>query len=212
MTWTIPKSGGGKTEKPPAGNHLAVLVGLFDMGRQWQEPFTAGETGYYAWRAYFVWELTGEKIAGTDKNHVIAIDLSLSTNPKAKLHKWVLARTGKPPVEPFDPTTELGQFCLLNVVMKGDYPKIDGMAAVPAVFAKSLPKPSYPVTAVSLAEFRAGAAIPEWVPYLYGSPLEEHIRACEQIGCPRPQPKKKVEPARAQAGHESEPDSADAPF
>lgn len=193
MSWEIPKSGGGSKEKPPADNHLAILVGLFDMGKQWQEPFNAaaGDKGYWGWRAFFVWELTGAKISGTDKNHVIGIDLSLSTGERSKLRKWVEARTGKPLTEPFNPTTELGKACFLNVVEKGGYPKVDGMAAVPAAFAKAAPAPTYPVTSVTLAEFREGAALPEWVPYLYGSPLEEHIKACQEIGGPKPQPKKK---------------------
>ncbi|QJW98613.1 phage replication initiation protein, NGO0469 family [Frigoriglobus tundricola] len=211
MSWTIPKSGGGKAEKAPAGNHLAILVGLIDMGRQWQEPFNATkDKGYWAWRAYFVWELTEERIAGTGTNHVIAIDLSHSTNEKSKLRKWVEARTGRPLVEPFDPTTELGQACLLNVVMKGDYPRVEGMAALPKGFA--VPRPTYPVTAVSLAEFRAGTPVPEWVPYLFGSPLEDHIRACEQIGGQRPRSRKKAEPASVEGGYEEYSDAADVPF
>lgn len=206
MGWTIPKSGAGKTEKPPAGNHLAILVGLFDMGKQWQEPFNpAKDKGYWAWRAFFVWELTGEEIAGTGKNHVIGIDLSLSTGDRSKLRKWVEARTGRPLVEPFDPTTELGQACLLNVIEKNGYPKVDGMAALPK--GMPVPKPTYPVTALSLDDFKGGTPVPEWVPYLYGSPLEEHIRACQEIGGAKPQPKKKDAPAPA-----AESKFEDAPF
>lgn len=199
MGWEIPKSGGGSKEKPPAGNHLAILVGLFDMGKQWQEPFNpAKDKGYYAWRAYFVWELCGEAITGADKNHVIGIDLSLSTGERSKLRKWVEARTGKPLAEPFNPTTELGQPCLLNVVEKNGYPKVEGMAALPK--GMPVPKPTYPVTALSLDEFKAGAPLPEWVPWLYGSPLEDHIKASQELGGPKPTPKKKADAAPAANG------------
>lgn len=200
MGWEIPKSVGGAKEKAPAGNHLAVLVGLFDMGKQWQEPFNpAKDKGYWGWRAFFVWELCDEVIASTSKRHVIGIDLSLSTGDRSKLRKWVEARTGKPIAEPFDPTTELGQACMLNVVEKNGYPKIDGMAALPKSLAAHPPKPSYPVTALTLEEFKAGKPLPEWVPWLYGSPLEDHIRACQEIGGPKPQPKKKADGAPAAA-------------
>src|SRR5687768_1016144 len=123
MSWSMTANkGGGGSVKAPAGNHRAVLVGIFDMGRQWQDGFQGAE-GKWQHRAYFVWELVDEPIAGTAKNHVIGIDLTLSLNEKAKLRKWIEARTGKaiPDGTPFDPTTELGQPCMLNVVMKGDY-------------------------------------------------------------------------------------------
>jgi len=176
--------------KAPAGNHRAVLVGIFDMGHQ-LDDFDPAKTKWQH-RAFFVWELVDEQIAGTTKNHVIGIDLTLSLNEKAKLRKWIEARSGKPMVDgaPFDPTTELGQPCLLNVIEKNGYPKVDGLAGVPAALAKGFPKPGYDPVAVSLAEFKGGAEIPEWVPWLFGSPLTDHIRACQEIGDAKPQPKK----------------------
>ncbi len=203
MGWTVeaPKAGGGKKEQPPAGNHLAVCVAVIDMGRQYQEPFKPGDKGYWAPRAFFVWELCDEKIAGTDKNHVIGIDLTLSLGEKAKLFKWVTARTGKAPAAPFDPTSELGQACMLTVVeqAKGDrkYTKIEGVGGLPKMFAANPPKATYDLTAITLEEFQGGKPVPEWVPWLYGSPLEDHIRACQQMGGAKPQPKKKDAPAPA---------------
>lgn len=188
---TAGKGQGGGTEKAPPGNHVAVLVGIFDMGRQWQEPFDKSKEGYYQHRAYFVWELVNEQIAGTTgKNHVIGIDLTLSLNEKAKLRKWVEARTGRviPDGSAFDPTTELGQPCMLNVVEKNGYPKVEGVAAVPK--GTTVPGPTYTPVAVLLSEFEAGTPIPDWCPWLYGSPLADHINACEEIGGDRPKPRK----------------------
>lgn len=188
------KGGGGGTEKAPAGNHLAVLVGFFDMGHQWQDPFTPKDKGYWAHRAFFVWELVGEKIAGTEKKHVIGIDLTLSLNEKAKLRKWIEARTGKqiPDGSDYDIGGELGQPCLLNVILKGDFPKVEGVAAVPAVFLKSMPTPGYKPTLVTLDQFmKKEATIPEWCPWLFGCRLEDHISACKEIGAEKPKPKKR---------------------
>jgi hypothetical protein len=183
--WEVSGSttGGDKRERPPAGNHLAVLVGVFDMGRQWCDPMKPTDKGYWARRAYFVWELCDEKIAGTGKNHVIGIDLTLSRRDTAKVALWYKARTGQEIPMPYNPTAELGTYCMLNVVMNASgYPKVAGVSAVPKALAGKEPKPTYPVSAVSLSEFKAGKGYPEWVPWLYGSPLEEHVKACEELG------------------------------
>ena len=188
--WEITGSttgGGGKREKAPAGNHLAVLVAVIDMGHQWQEPYEAGDKGYWSRRAYFVWELCDEKIAGTDKNHVVAIDLTLSRRDTSKVAKWYKARTGQEIPDPYNPTAELGQHCMLNVVANAKgYPKVDGLTAVPKALAGRLPAPTYPLTAVSLSQFQGGAVLPDWLPWLYGNPVEDHVRASREIGKPKP--------------------------
>lgn len=204
---TASKSGGGGAVKAPAGNHLAVLVGIFDMGHQ-LDDFDPLKSKWQH-RAFFVWELVGEPIAGASKNHVIGIDLTLSLNEKAKLRKWVEARTGKPIPDgtTFDPTTELGQPCFLNVIEKNGYPKVEGVAAVPKGIP--VPKASYPLVAVTLDEFLAKTPIPEWVPYLYGSPLADHISAAREIGGAKPSAKKA---AAATAGGEQAPAGGPIPF
>src|SRR5262245_60572116 len=101
------------------------------MGTQRQEF-----KGKVTWpeRAFFVWELVTRKMTGfKDRNHVIGIDLTVSLGEKAKLRKWIEARTAKqiPEGVPYDIAKELGGKCLLNVIQNGDYPKVDGMSAVP---------------------------------------------------------------------------------
>jgi hypothetical protein len=184
MGWELPaaSSGGGKKEKPPADNHVAICVAIIDMGHQEQEAKEDNRL-YWAHRAYFVWELTGAKIAGTDKNHVIGADLTLTVAETGKLHKWVKARTGQAIKAGFNPLTELGGACMLNVVLsKGGHANVDGMAAVPAAFAKTVPAATYPLTAISLEEFRGGKPIPEWVPWCYGNPIEEYIKVSKEMG------------------------------
>ena len=189
-------SGEGKTEKCPAGNHLAVCVGVFDMGHQLND----GPMGNGKWqhRAYFLYELVDEKMTGMrDANHVIGIDLTLSLHEKAKLRLWIEARTGKklPDDAELDPTSELGTVSMLNVVLnKGGYPQISGMAAAPKRLAEGA-KASYPLTAITLEEFQAGTSIPDYCPWLYGSPLADHIRASREIGEAKPRAKKADKPA-----------------
>jgi hypothetical protein len=202
--WEIGGSttGGDRRESPPAGNHLAVLVGLIDLGHQWQEPYDPEkDKGYWSRRAYFVWELCQEQIAGTTKNHVIAIDLTLSRRDTAKVAIWHKARTGQEIPNPYDPTAELGAHCMLNVTKnpKG-YSKVSGVAAVPKALAGHLSPPTYPLTAVSLSQFRAGTrSVPDWVPYLFGSPIEEHVKACREIGGAKPSPRSKTGPSESAA-------------
>src|ERR1700722_9951352 len=147
-------NGGGYYEKAPAGNHPAVLVGIFDMGTQRNE-FQGKESWQH--RLYFVWELVTKKMTGTTgRNHHIGLDLTFSLNEKAKLRKLIEARTGKsiPDGQEYEITNELGKPCLLNVVMNKDYPKIEGMAGAP----DGIPFPAAQTTpvAMSLAQFRAG--------------------------------------------------------
>ncbi|HYE20938.1 MAG TPA: hypothetical protein VEA69_21005 [Tepidisphaeraceae bacterium] len=171
--------GGGSYEKAPAGNHPAVLVALIDMGTQEQE--FGGEVKEQH-RIYGVWELVTEKKAD-GSNHVVGLDLTLSLNEKAKLRKWIEARLGRliAEGEEYDVLSELGQPCLLNVVEKNGYPKVEGMSSVPK--GMQVAKPTYPLTAWHLDDLEKTGqiALPSWVPYLYGEPLADHIKRAKEL-------------------------------
>jgi hypothetical protein len=174
-------SGKGESfEKAPIGNHPAVLVAMIDMGHQMQEY---GGNVTFPHRAYFVWELVTAQVSGTTgRNHVIGIDLTVSLNEKAKLRQWIESRVGKkmPDDAEYDISKELGQKCLLDVIAnKKGYPVVNGMKSVP----KGLPFPEHqnqPV-AITLEEFKNGTPIPDWVPYIYGEPLGDVIRRCQEL-------------------------------
>lgn len=175
-----PTSGQGGTEKPPVGNHAAVQVAIIDMGTH-EEEFQ----GRKSWRrkAYFVWELVTEKMSGThDRNHVIAIDLFVSLNDKAKLRKFIESRTGKKLDESqeFDITSELGQKCLIGVVANAKgYPRVETVSAVPK--GLPFPDPQHKPVVITLDEIKAGTPIPDWVPWLYGEKLADVIARCREI-------------------------------
>lgn len=177
------KGSGEGVAKAPAGNHPAVLVAIVDMGTQ-KSDFQGQEKWQH--RAFFVWELVNENVAGfKDKHHVIGIDLTLSLNEKAKLRKWIEARTGKPLPDgaDFDAADELGKPCLLNVIDKGGYPKIDAVTAFPKGFPE--PKPQQQPFAWSLENYKANGGqinLPDWLPWFYGRPLAETIKECKEIG------------------------------
>lgn len=196
------KTGGGNKEKPPAGNHTAALVAVVDLGDQRQEDKKTGRN-YWSHRAWFVWELLEHKIAGTTKNHVIGAEVTLALSDTSNLYKWVLARTGKAP----DPATfkvadEVGQPCMLSVVNSpGGYPQVKGVAAVPKVMIdRGLVTPAtYPLTLLDIEDLVSGkAVVPEWVPWIYGSPVEDWVKASrEGGGAPRPRGRKAEAAAQA---------------
>jgi hypothetical protein len=192
---TASKGGEGNFEKAPPGNHPAVLVGMIDMGIQ--ESEFQGEKKD-AHRVYFVWELPHEK-KEDGNSHTIAIDLTLSLNEKAKLRKWIESRIGRQIAdgEEYDVSSELGQACLLNVVQKDKYPKVEGMSALP----KGMAAPVATITpfAWHLDQLKETGKIdlPAWVPYLFGEPLIEHIRRAKDIDAGSVQPAQAPAPAAA---------------
>jgi hypothetical protein len=178
---TASKGGEGSFEKAPPGNHLAVCVALVDMGTQTVKAFNPGDKDKDQHRGYFVWELVGEKKAdGT--NHLLGLDLNLSMNDKAKLRKWVESRIGRRLAEGevYDILAEVGAPCLLNVVEKNGYPRVEGMSAVPKGMA--VPAPTYKPFVWHLSEAEAGKIdLPGWIPWLFGRPLGEHVKECHEL-------------------------------
>jgi hypothetical protein len=174
--------GGGKKEKPPAGNHPAVLVAVVDMGTQETEFQGERKTQH---RVYWVWELVHEIVAGTkDERHVVAIDLTFSMHEKSTMRKWVQSRLGTkiPDGQGYDVSKELGQPCLLNVVLnKNGYPKVEGMSALPK--GMTCPKPSREPFLWTLADYKATGQIelPAWLPWLYGKPIRDYVAGCQEI-------------------------------
>lgn len=177
--WKQRAGKGGDYEHPPAGNHPAVLVAMIDMGTQEQEFHGEIKEQH---RAYFVWELVNEKMK-SGKSHVIGMDLTVSMNERAKLRAWIQARIGRPiqDGEEYDISQELGQPCLLNVVEKNGYPKVDGMSAVPKGMAVA--RATYPAISWHLDDYSETGKIdlPNWIPWLYGKPIEEHIRQAGEL-------------------------------
>lgn len=216
MSWAIPtkKDDGGKFEKAPPGNHPAVLVAIIDLGNQWQEPYSHPKPGEkpqvakYQHKMYFVYELVTKKMTGkVNENHVIAVDLTFSMYETAKMRKWVESRLGKklPDGVAYDITQELGQPVLLNVQLKGDYPRIEGVSAVPE--GLPVPPPLHKPVAWKMGD--PADALPPWLPYLYGRPIADVIRDSRELkGAGPAQPQ---QPQQPQAQQPAAPQQASAP-
>lgn len=190
------EKGGGNFEKPPAGNHPAVLVAMIDLGTQKQD-YKGKITKPH--RIYFCWELTAEPSKERPGQNLVAgMDYTNSLTEKAKLRAHIEARVGRsmPDGVDYDIRKELGQRCLLSLKQNGDYVNVDGMGALP----KGMVVPDPKITPFLFSLFtdegensklrpradidRDVAALPDWLPFLYGSKLADVIYDCEEFKGP----------------------------
>lgn len=187
MSWTVEPTSGQGGEKPPAGNHPAVLVGIIDLGTQ-REQFGDQEARDNR-KLYFVWELVGKKKSGSSQNHTIGLDLTLSGHEKSKLRGVVEARTGRPMGAGYKLVDEeLGKPCLLNVTANAKgFPKVSAVAAVPDGF--TTPPAQIKPVALSIDDYRRNSwnlVIPDWVPWLYGDEIPVVIRKSKEYRTENP--------------------------
>lgn len=212
------KGDGSDFPKAPPGNHPAVLVALIDMGTQTVDGYQGGPSKEQH-RAFMLWELVSEPI-DSNSNHLIGLDLNVSLNEKAKLRKWIEARTGKPIAEgtEYDISQELGKPCLLNVVEKNGYPRVEGMSGAPK--GMTFAKHKRGLFSWTLEDFdkEGKVDLPDWIPYLFGEPLTDCILRCAEIkeagrvSSPKPQAATSAAPAGVSATAGAAPaTSGDAP-
>ncbi len=177
--WKQKAKSGGDYEQAPPGNHPAVCVAIVDIGVQEQE--FAGEKKYQR-RAYFCFELVSEK-SKAGNNFLLGIDLTVSLAEKAKLRAWVEAWRGKKIAdgEEFDISVLLGKKCLLSVIEKGGYARIQGVASMPKGMVVG--EPTHKPFIFSVDDIKDDTYdLPDWLPWLYGETLKAHIdRRCEEV-------------------------------
>lgn len=183
MSWTISPGGGGggDYERPPVGNHAAVLVAMVDLGTHRERYKDQPERD--ARKIYWVWELVAKRKSGSSENHVIAIDLTLSGSDRSRMGQFVAARLGRPFQPDYKVIEELGKPCMLNVKEndKG-YPKVAGVAPVPD--GLPFPAPQHKPFALSLDDYRKAGwsldAVPGWLPWLYRDEIPTVIRRSKE--------------------------------
>lgn len=201
---------GDYSDSAPPGNHPAVLVALVDLGTQ-----KSDYKGKISWnrKVYMCWELVNEKIDGTKAvNHVIGRDFAVYFSPKAALRGFVEKWRGKAFAEgeDFDLGVLLGQACLLNVIHKpsGDkmYPRVEGVSKVPK--GMKVEKPQRTPFKWMIGEGKYPD--PDWIPYLYGQPLRDHIAQADELhgGLNVGKRDAKPEPEMAGVGRSAEDDEA----
>lgn len=133
----------------PAGNHLARLYSIIDIGHQ--ETVWKGATKIMH-KVVFTWELHGEDNDGnpltTDdgKPLIVSKRYTVSLGDQSTLRKDLESWSGKKMTEEdrkgFDLKTLLGKFCMLSVVHSDDgkYANVGSINSVPTAIRNAIPE------------------------------------------------------------------------
>jgi hypothetical protein len=147
----------------PAGNHIARLYSIIDLGHQATE--WKGETKIMH-KVVFTWELHGEDDAGeplkTDdgKPLIVSKRYTVSLGDQARLRQDLEAWSGKKMTaedrKNFDLKGLLGKFCMVNITHSedGKYANISGISPVPSALRSAQPEGINPTKMFWLQEFR----------------------------------------------------------
>lgn len=147
----------------PAGAHVAVLVGVTDLGTQ--ASTYQGEEKPPRRQTYLTWELPHE-LMEDGRPFKVNKFYTASLGEKSTLYKDLTSWLGKPPTAPFDPKTLLGKGCQVVIVENEDSGKIKVSAVVGLPKGTTVPKETVnPLTYFSLDEFdeEAYAEIPKGI-------------------------------------------------
>jgi hypothetical protein len=133
----------------PAGNHLARLYSIIDIGHQ--ETVWKGETKIMH-KVVFTWELHGDDDAGqplkTDdgKPLIVSKRYTVSLGEQSTLRKDLESWSGKKMTDEdrkgFDLKTLLGKFCMLSIVHSDDgkYANVGSINSVPSAMRQHQPE------------------------------------------------------------------------
>ena len=132
----------------PAGNHMARLYSIIDLGHQSVE--WAGESKIMH-KVVFTWELHGDDDAGeplkTDdgKPLIVSKRYTVSLGEQARLRQdleaWSNKKMSAEDRKNFDLKSLLGKFCMVNITHSedGKYANISGISPVPAALRNKMP-------------------------------------------------------------------------
>ncbi len=185
----IPTKTGSGESRPTleAASYPAVLVAIVDLGTHTEQGF-GDRTAEDKRKVLLVWELPSEIVAGTkDRRPLICKDFRLSLHEKASLRAWILGMLPSADrllaEEEFEMEALLGSQCLITLDLKENgkgraYNKATKVS--PLVRGMLVPAPTRTPFAFWVAEHDP-AALPDWLPYLYGQPVKEKVLACHEL-------------------------------
>ena len=132
----------------PAGNHMARLYSIIDLGHQSVE--WAGESKIMH-KVVFTWELHGDDDAGeplkTDdgKPLIVSKRYTVSLGEQARLRQdleaWSNKKMSAEDRKNFELKSLLGKFCMVNITHSEDvkYANISGISPVPTALRNQMP-------------------------------------------------------------------------
>lgn len=182
--WEVEASNsGGSSEIPPEGNHPAIFIALIDLGTH-DDEYQGRK--YENRRAMLCWELSGE-FDSAGKPFIVHQDVAVmpKISGKSKLRKILEQWRSKPLAdgERLDISTLLGKPCLINVghgkARNGSpFAKIQGIS--PLVRGMQAPRAVH--EPFSWYYGQGPMHFPDWIPWLYGEPVEDVIGRCKEVG------------------------------
>ncbi len=185
--WKLTPVAGKQTEIPSSGIHKAVVIGLFDLGTT-KRVYKGNE--FLARAMFLVWELVEEKLAGTNRNHTIGREFSLSISsdgelvmgPKSDLRKFLGDWGGNSLVvgKNFDITKTLGQVCWVQI---SHTTKGEATYAIVSSASKTKPgenwRPTIKPVLWSVTE-PGEPPTDAWIPYTFGKSITERAKVCNE--------------------------------
>lgn len=171
------------TDIPESGQHLAVLIGVIDLGTH--DDTYQGKVKK-AHKIFLLWELPDTKQSGTTNNHLIGEEFSLSFHKKSNLRIFVEGWRGSAFAEneEFDPKSLLGKQCVVNIEHKtnkaGDRTFAKLKSAARPMKGQTVPPATRP-----LIYYEIGGKDPvptqDWLPYLWLASAEKRVPVKEVI-------------------------------
>lgn len=157
----------------PAGNHMARLYSVIDIGHQATE--WKGETKIMH-KVVLTWELHGEDENGQPlktedgKPLIVSKRYTVSLGEQARLRQDLEAWSNKKMTaedrKNFDLKELLGKFCMVNITHSedGKYANISGISPVPTALRNHMPEGINPTVHFWLAEFNQATydALPKY--------------------------------------------------
>ena len=182
-----PAGEGGNFPIATAGTHSAVLVAIVDLGTKKDRYQDSGKE-FTARKVFFCWELEDTDAKEGGPRFFAGADYTLSFGERAKLRQLVENWRGNKfkDGDNFDVDKLLGQPCLLQITHKTTSAgRTVAQIVSAAKLAKGMVKiaPTHPLF---ISELGDGKTLPEWLPYLYGRPLADHIADCEEMKAASP--------------------------
>ena len=177
------------TEVPPAGPQLAVCQALIDLGTHTEDvkdkDGVTKQKDFH--KTYLAFELTGCKIGGTTRNHVVGREFNISFTSNSALRKFIESWRGRnfAEGERFDIRKLLGQPCTLTIKHKPGksrtFADIDGIS-LPMRGADGKPMQVPPPTRELLLYEIGSGPLPDldWLPWSFGEPVKNIIQRSQE--------------------------------
>jgi hypothetical protein len=163
-------SGTGQSKPAPAGNHVAVCVGVIDLGTQFVKGYQ-GQPDDWVYQVMLQWELS-DALMDDGRPFMVSRRLRLSMHEMSGLRKilqsWRGGSFSEAEAREFDVKNVLGKPCMLNLVHKTSeksgtvYANVDSISPLHKQIAR--PEPVNPLVYYAIEEGDPEkAGLPEWV-------------------------------------------------